>query len=381
MIKSSQTAGWLMLVQWLGISLATSLPIAVQAATSEEVAPATIAPVEIAPAPAPEAPASLPEPAPLPDPVVVESEPRPAAAAAELEAIETKPVEVAPNQPEVVSDQTYINPQDFSLSEQPDRPATPDVIISERSSGCQAVLQPGSSVPTRLCHTPPAQTAYTARPDQSSSLGQIDQSQSGGSSYNAAYASSAQSGSSSYNTGRNSSISKLYRGSNPLRWLGLSGKNMFFPLSIPAEISSVFGWRLNPVSGTWRMHTGTDLAAPIGTPVLAVQTGEVVAANSLGGYGLAVILAHNQHQHETLYAHLSELLVNPGQTVKQGEVIGLVGSTGNSTGPHLHFEILQRTAEGMVPVDSGPKLTAAMNEMQRAIKVAGAKPAVNPSAN
>ncbi len=372
MIKSSQTTGWLMLVQWLGISLATSLPIAVNAATSDEVAPAAIAPVEIAPPAVSEAPAPLPEPAaPLPDPVVVESQPHPAAAAAELEAIEAKPV--ASQQPEVVSNQTYINPKDFSLSEQPDHPASPDVVISERSSGCQAVLQPGSSVPTSLCHTPPAQTAYTARADQSPSLDRINQGQYGGSGYSTASSESVRSAPTSSNAGRNPYISKLYQGSNPLRWLGLNGKNMFFPLTIPAEITSVFGWRLNPVSGTWRMHTGTDLAAPIGTPVLAVQAGEVAAANSLGGYGLAVILAHNQHQHETLYAHLSEMLVNPGQKVKQGEVIGLVGSTGNSTGPHLHFEILQRTAEGMVPVDSGPKLTAAMGELQRAIKVARAK--------
>ncbi|MBW4551804.1 MAG: peptidoglycan DD-metalloendopeptidase family protein [Aphanocapsa sp. GSE-SYN-MK-11-07L] len=362
-----------MLVQWLGISLATSLPISVQAATSEDVAPAAIAPLEIAPADpvVTEAPA----PATLPDPVVVESEPHPAAAAAELEAIEAQPA--APNQPEVVSNQTYINPQDFSLSEQPDSPISPDVIISERSSGCQAVLQPGSSVPTSLCQTPPAQTAYTVSPEQNPSVGQSEPTELDRSGYDASAGSYRSASAPYYNSGRNPYISKLYQGSNPLRWLGLNGKNIFFPLAIPAEITSVFGWRLNPVSGLWRMHTGTDLAAPIGTPVLAVQAGEVVTADYMGGYGFSVILAHNQHQQETLYAHLSEMLVNPGQKVKQGEVIGLVGSTGNSTGPHLHFEVLQRTAQGMVPVDAGPKLTVAMNQLQQAIKVARAKSAAN----
>ncbi len=379
MIKSSQTASWLMLVQWLGISLATSLPIAVQAATSEDVAPAAmvedrpsvIAPVEIAPADSvvPAAPA----PAPLPDPVVVESEPHPAAAAAELEAIEAKPA--APSQPEVVSNQTYINPEDFSLSEQPDSPISPDVIISERSSGCQAVLQPGSSVPTSLCNTPPAKTAYTG--EQSPAVASSEPNPLDRSDYEVSAGSYRSASTTYYNSGRNPSISKLYRGSNPLRWLGLNGKNIFFPLAIPAEITSVFGWRLNPVSGLWRMHTGTDLAAPIGTPVLAVQAGQVETADYLGGYGFSVILSHNQHQQETLYAHLSEMLVNPGQKVKQGEVIGLVGSTGNSTGPHLHFEVLQRTAQGMVPVDAGPKLAIAMNQLQKAIKVARAKPATN----
>jgi murein DD-endopeptidase MepM/ murein hydrolase activator NlpD len=375
MIKSSQTAGWLMLVQWLGISLATSLPIAAQAATAEDIAPAAISPVEIAPADpvVTEAPA----PATLPDPVVVESEPHPAAAAAELEAIEAKPTE-APSQPEVVSNQTYINPQDFSLSEQPDSPISPDVVISERSSGCQAVLQPGSSVPTSLCHTPPAKTAYTGSLEQSPSVSQSEPNQLDRSGYDTSAGSyQSASTSSSYNSGRNSYLGKLYQGSNPLRWLGLNGKNIFFPLAIPAEITSIFGWRLNPVSGLWRMHTGTDLAAPIGTPVLAVQEGQVVTADYMGGYGFSVILSHNQHQQETLYAHLSEMLVNPGQKVKQGEVIGLVGSTGNSTGPHLHFEVLQRTAQGMVPVDAGPKLTVAMSQLQQAIKVARAKSATN----
>ena len=89
------------------------------------------------------------------------------------------------------------------------------------------------------------------------------------------------------------------------------------------------------------LHAGRDLAAPEGTPVVAALDGEVITSGLAGGYGLAVMLEHPLPQRQrTLYGHLSELFVEPGESVRQGEVIGRVGSTGLSTGPHLHFERL-----------------------------------------
>jgi murein DD-endopeptidase MepM/ murein hydrolase activator NlpD len=152
---------------------------------------------------------------------------------------------------------------------------------------------------------------------------------------------------------------------------------LVFPLAIPAAISSAFGWRVHPISGEQRLHTGTDLAAPMGTPVLAAYAGQVAIADFLGGYGLTVALDHNKGTQQTLYAHLSEVFVKPGEMVKQGEVIGRVGTTGNSTGPHLHFEFRQLTSDGWVAMDAGAQLEYAMAQLVKAMQVAQTKP--NPS--
>jgi murein DD-endopeptidase MepM/ murein hydrolase activator NlpD len=146
-----------------------------------------------------------------------------------------------------------------------------------------------------------------------------------------------------------------------------------FPLAIPSVISSAFGWRIHPITGTQRFHTGTDLAAPMGTPVLAAYAGQVAIADFLNGYGLTVTLSHNKGTQETLYAHLSEIFVQPGELVKQGEVIGRVGSTGNSTGPHLHFEFRQLTPDGWVALDAGEQLEYALAQLVKAMQVAEAK--------
>lgn len=138
---------------------------------------------------------------------------------------------------------------------------------------------------------------------------------------------------------------------------------IIFPLSIPAPITSAFGWRIHPVAGSSRFHAGTDLGAPTGTPVVAALAGQVSVANFLGGYGLTVVLQHEKATKETLYAHLSEILVEQGKEVKQGEVIGLVGSTGLSTGPHLHFEVRKLTPEGWVNLDPGGQLEYALAQM------------------
>ncbi|MBE9197858.1 MULTISPECIES: peptidoglycan DD-metalloendopeptidase family protein [unclassified Nodularia (in: cyanobacteria)] len=144
---------------------------------------------------------------------------------------------------------------------------------------------------------------------------------------------------------------------------------MAFPLSIPARISSVFGWRTHPITGDSRFHAGTDLAAPTGTPVVAAAEGTVQTANWMGGYGLTVVVNHPSAQ-QTLYAHMSELFVQPGQRVEQGTVIGRVGSTGNSTGPHLHFEVRHLKPQGWVAVDSGVQLQVALSQMLQALQTA-----------
>lgn len=138
---------------------------------------------------------------------------------------------------------------------------------------------------------------------------------------------------------------------------------LLFPLPNPAQISSDYGWRVHPIFGNWRMHSGTDIAAPMGTPVIASYHGEVAIAEYVGGYGKMVALRHEDGTQESRYAHLSEILVEPGEWVEQGQVIGLVGSTGNSTGPHLHFEWRHLMTTGWIPVDAGPHLEWAMGEM------------------
>ncbi|MEB3293298.1 MAG: M23 family metallopeptidase [Synechococcales bacterium] len=147
--------------------------------------------------------------------------------------------------------------------------------------------------------------------------------------------------------------------------------NMIFPLAIPTEITSVFGWRIHPITGDQRMHTGTDLGAPMGTPVLAALTGRVLLSDFLGGYGLTVALEHAQGTQQTLYAHLSEIFVKPGETVQQGTVIGRVGNTGNSTGPHLHFELRQQLEDGSwVAQDAGEELEVAMAQLVQSLQLA-----------
>jgi murein DD-endopeptidase MepM/ murein hydrolase activator NlpD len=105
-----------------------------------------------------------------------------------------------------------------------------------------------------------------------------------------------------------------------------------------AALSSRFGARYHPILGGWRQHSGVDLAAATGTPVIAPSPGVVVAAQWWGGYGLFVAIDHGKGM-QTRYGHLSAVAVAPGQQVKMGQVLGYVGSTGNSTGPHLHYEM------------------------------------------
>ncbi len=145
---------------------------------------------------------------------------------------------------------------------------------------------------------------------------------------------------------------------------------IIFPLSIPAQITSVFGWRIHPISGDLRFHTGTDIGAPMGTPVVAAYPGRVALADTLSGYGLTVILQHNDGTQETRYAHLLEVYVEPGDFIEQGTTIGRVGSTGNSTGPHLHFEIREQTPEGWVAIDPGDQIETSLARLLNTLQIA-----------
>lgn len=107
-----------------------------------------------------------------------------------------------------------------------------------------------------------------------------------------------------------------------------------------ASISSGFGYRVHPILGYKRFHSGVDFAAAYGSTFRAADSGRVIFAGWYGGYGQAVIIDHGGGL-TTLYGHASRLLVHEGQTVQQGQAIGAVGSTGLSTGPHLHFEVRQ----------------------------------------
>ena len=106
------------------------------------------------------------------------------------------------------------------------------------------------------------------------------------------------------------------------------------------RVSSPYGTRYHPILKTYRMHSGIDYAAPTGTPIMAPADGVVSFAGVKGGYGNAIMLNHRKGM-ETLYGHMSAFVsgVNAGKSVKAGDVIGFVGSTGRSTGPHLHYEV------------------------------------------
>jgi murein DD-endopeptidase MepM/ murein hydrolase activator NlpD len=116
----------------------------------------------------------------------------------------------------------------------------------------------------------------------------------------------------------------------------VSGSGFVRP--VPGGVSSGFGMRIHPITGTRRMHNGLDMNASQGDPIRAARAGTVILAGVKGGYGNTVMIDHGGGM-VTLYAHQSKLGVTVGQRVEAGEVIGWVGSTGDSTAPHLHFEV------------------------------------------
>ena len=118
-----------------------------------------------------------------------------------------------------------------------------------------------------------------------------------------------------------------------------SGGGMFIWPATSTLITDYYGWRTHPIWGTQKFHSGVDIGCGYGTPIFAAASGYVEIAGDAGGYGLAVQINHGGG-YTTFYAHNSSLAVSPGQYVNQGDVISYCGSTGWSTGPHLHFEVM-----------------------------------------
>ncbi|MFM2061557.1 MAG: hypothetical protein RLZZ507_1227 [Cyanobacteriota bacterium] len=128
----------------------------------------------------------------------------------------------------------------------------------------------------------------------------------------------------------------------------IRGTGIFaFPSDAPT--SSPFGWRIHPILGYRRFHAGLDFAASYGSTIRAADSGTVIFAGWYGGYGRSLIIDHGKGI-TTLYAHCSELYVSEGQSVQKGQAIAAVGSTGLSTGPHLHFEV-RRNGSPVNPAD------------------------------
>ena len=131
-----------------------------------------------------------------------------------------------------------------------------------------------------------------------------------------------------------------------------------YPLGQWADSMDPWGWRYSESKAAWRMHTGVDLAAPTGTPVLAARSGRVLLVQAVSGYGTTVLLDHGNGL-ETLYAHLSQAAVREGDWLEQGFQLGAVGMSGSASGPHLHFELRHRGAQ-LQAIDPTPYLPPLM---------------------
>lgn len=237
----------------------------------------------------------------------------------------------------------FVDPTDYSVG------ATegPDVFISERSTGCAYQASPGT---TGCARQAPAAASAASPEGRSVKIGPVSISASGV----------------RFSSGITTAAGRAYYNTiaKPLVELQ-AGETFVFPLASRSPITSLFGWRLHPIHKTYRFHSGTDLGAPQGTPILATQAGRITVADYLNGYGNTVIMRHGDNTLESRYPHMSRILVTPGEWVEQGEVIGLVGSTGNSTGPHLHFELRQLTPQGWVAINPDEVLRYALANLDR----------------
>lgn len=271
----------------------------------------------------------------------------------------------------------YIDPTQYKIGAT-GYSAPSRVELSERSTGCKAVLRPGQGLSGSLCGAAaiPRFTAHGSDED-SPRLRHSHPRWARSRAVGVAAISPIRVGPMSVSASgfhpswrKPTSFPGIMPSSNPVATLSNADTGMQFPLTIPAEITSVFGWRQHPIMNDIRFHSGTDLGAPLGTPVLASYAGQVAIADNMGGYGLTVVLDHNKPVEETLYGHLSQIFVQRGQWVEQGTVIGRVGSTGNSTGPHLHFEIRQMTPSGWIVTDPGVQLQYGMAKLVQALHIA-----------
>lgn len=117
-------------------------------------------------------------------------------------------------------------------------------------------------------------------------------------------------------------------------------------------VTSPFGWRIHPISGEYKFHAGVDLGFEYGAGIVALFDGEVIIADDLGdGYGFQVLLYHPSIDAYTRYAHCSRLFVNIGESVRAGEIIAAIGSSGYTTGPHLHLEYMPKVGDQYIYAD------------------------------
>ena len=292
-------------------------------------APFMQSPVSLPPSPA------LISPVPDSETRMVDSLLSPGAPVASEESSSAVPAEIAADEAVPTGyNSVFIDPTSYSVGVTQAPQVHPDLIFADRSNGCQITIRSGKT--NEACaRGAVTRSAPRTNVDGGIQVGPVSISPRG------------------VSLGSTTIISReqLNARLQPLNVLRRGNETYVFPLSIPAAISSVFGWRMHPIHQSWRFHSGTDLAAPHGTPVLATRAGRVAVSSPMGGYGLTVILRHDNGQLESRYAHLSQVSVQPGEWVEQGEVIGLVGSTGTSTGPHLHFEMRQLTSQGWVAMD------------------------------
>jgi murein DD-endopeptidase MepM/ murein hydrolase activator NlpD len=304
-------------------------------------APIDPLPTAVAPAPPAEVPAAvvevLPEPAPI-----VESAPAPAV------------VEASPAPLQVKSAEAFIDRSDYNLGATERDNVQVEIISRDQAANHSATA---ISVPAKL------PIAEAIEPPPAVQVGALNLSNEG----------------ISWQPQAPASVSVVSPGKSyldlgllhPLASASQGLINIIFPVAVPAPITSLFGWRIHPISGAQKLHTGTDIGAAMGTPVLAAMPGQVILADDMGGYGLTVAIAHANGMRQTLYGHMSQLFVRPGDVVQQGTVIGRVGSTGASTGAHLHFEVRQMMPDGTwVALDAGQYLEASMGNLLRSLQIA-----------
>ncbi len=152
------------------------------------------------------------------------------------------------------------------------------------------------------------------------------------------------------------------------------GRGVSIPSRVPVDgvrLTSDYGMRVHPVMGGRRAHKGVDLAAPVGTPIRASADGFISKAEWFSSYGLYVAVEHGGDI-QTRYGHMSRLNVAAGQRVRKGEVIGYVGSTGRSTGPHLHYEVrIAGQAVNPMPYMQSDELHGSIDAKSRAIGAGG----------
>lgn len=297
------------------------------------------------------------------------------------------PTQRTANKPNKDYNGAFIDPTDYSIGAKKNYEAPSSVIFSDRSTGCSAVIKQGMS--PSLCGTPPRKIRVANQRSQPTAswvsrrrgvapsasvlrvaTANISNSRIGANRLRSPLSRQRSLGSTATLPGLGANNSYYNRSIRPNRQPGNADTSMMYPLTIPATITSLFGWRIHPITGTPRFHAGTDFGADLGTPVLAAYSGNVAIADMIGGYGLTVVLDHQKFGEQTLYGHLSEIFVKPGEAVEQGTVIGLVGNTGNSTGPHLHFEVRQLTDKGWVATDPGIQIEGALAQLVESLRVA-----------